>query len=108
MQVLWHGHTLQKRGRVDMRTITIRVPAADLGAEMAAMRKWLDGRPCEPSRFTSRRHGTVLTVCVEFNKDGDGEAFKAYFDREIRRQAGIDAWDRMAQDLEQRLAQNVR
>jgi hypothetical protein len=61
-----------------MRTITIRVPAADLGAEMAAMRKWLDGRPCEPSRFTSRRHGTVLTVCVEFNKDGDGEAFKAY------------------------------
>lgn len=91
-----------------MRTIRIRVPAADLGAEMAAMRKWLDDRTCEPSRFTSRRYGNVLTVCVEFNKDGDGEAFKAYFDRETRRQAGIDAWDRMAEDLEQRLAQNVR
>jgi hypothetical protein len=91
-----------------MRTITIRVPAADLGAQMAAMRKWLDDRTCEPSRFTSRRHGTDLTVCVEFNKDHDGEAFKAHFDREIRREAGIDAWERMAEDLEKRLPQNVR
>jgi hypothetical protein len=93
---------------MDMRTITIRVPAGDLGAEMAAMRKWLDDRPCEPSRFTSRRHGTVLTVCVEFNKDGDSEAFKAHFDREIRRQGRIETWDRMAEVLEQRLAQTVR
>ena len=91
-----------------MRTITIRVPAADLGAEMAAMRKWLDDRPCEPSRFTSRRHGTVLTVCVEFNKDHDGDAFKAHFEREIRRQADVETWNRMAEDLEQRLAQNPR
>ena len=91
-----------------MRTITIRVPAADLGAEMAAMRKWLDDRPCEPSRFTSRRHGNVLTVCAEFNKDHDGEAFKAHFEREIRRQADVETWDRMAEVLEQRLVQNVR
>ena len=91
-----------------MRTIKIRVPAADLGTEMAAMRKWLDDRPCEPSRFTSRRHGTVLTVCVEFNKDHDGEAFKAHFDREIRPQTRGAAWDRIAEDLEQRLAQNPR
>jgi len=32
-----------------MRTIVIRVPAADLAAEMAAMRKWLDEDTCEPS-----------------------------------------------------------
>jgi hypothetical protein len=89
-----------------MRTITIRVPAADLGAEMAAMRKWLDDRPCEPSRFTSRRHGTVLSVCVEFNKDHNCEAFKAHF--EIQRQANVETWDRMAEDLEQRLAENPR
>ena len=91
-----------------MRTIKIRVPAADLGAEMAAMRKWLDDRTCEPSRFTSRRYGAVLTVCIEFNKDHDGEAFKAHFERETRRQADVETWDRMAEDLEQRLAQNVR
>ena len=91
-----------------MRTIKIRVPPADLAAEMAAMRKWLDERTCEPSRFISRCYGKVLTVCVEFNKDRDGEAFKAHFDREIRRQAGVETWDRMAEDLERQLAQNAR
>jgi hypothetical protein len=91
-----------------MRTIKIRVPAADLGAEMAAMRKWLDDRTCEPSRFTSRRYGTVLTVCIEFDKDHDGEAFKAHFERETRRQADVETLDRMAEDLEQRLAENPR
>ena len=91
-----------------MRTIRIRVPAADLGAEMAAMRKWLDDRTCEPSRFTSRRYGNVLTVCVEFNKDRDGDAFKAHFDREMRRHAGIDLGPNGRGALEQRLAQNVR
>jgi hypothetical protein len=91
-----------------MRTIKIRVPAADLGTEMAAMRKWLDDRTCEPSRFTSRRYGAVLTVSIEFNKDHDGEAFKAHFERETRRQADVETWDRMAEDLEQRLAQKPR
>ncbi len=91
-----------------MRTIVIRVPAADLAAEMAAMRKWLDEDTCEPSRFTSRRHGSVLTVCVEFNKDRDGEAFKAHFDREIQRRTVVDTWDQMADDLEERLTQNAR
>jgi hypothetical protein len=91
-----------------MRTITIKMPAADLAGEMAAMRKWLDERTCEPSRFTSRRYGKDLTVCVEFNKDGDGEAFKAQFDPDMRRRAGVEAWDQMAEDLEQRLAQNPR
>lgn len=91
-----------------MRTITISMPAADLAAEMAAMRKWLDERTCEPSRFTSRRYGSVLTICVEFNKDGEGEAFKAHFDRETSRQAGLETWDRMAEDLERRLARNAR
>ena len=54
-----------------MRTIIIRAPAADLSAEMAAMpamRKWLDEQASEPARFTSRRNGDVITVCVEFNK----------------------------------------
>ena len=76
-----------------MRTIIIRMPAADFAAEMAAMRKWLDEHTCEPSRFTSRRHGDVLTVCVEFNKDRDGEAFKAHFDREIQQRMVVDNWD---------------
>jgi len=38
-----------------MRTIIMRVPAAELAAEMPEMRKWLDEHTCEPSRFTSYR-----------------------------------------------------
>jgi hypothetical protein len=85
-----------------MRTIIIRAPAADLSAEMAAMpamRKWLDEQACEPARFTSRRNGNVITVCVEFNKDRGGEAFKAHFDRRYGRRMVVETWDRMADEL---------
>jgi hypothetical protein len=90
-----------------MRAIITRVPTADLAAEMAAMRKWLDEHTCEPSRFTSRRNGNVVTVCVEFKKHRDGEAFKTHFDCEIQRRTVAATWDEMAEDLEQRLAQNA-
>ena len=88
-----------------MRTIKIRVPSADLATEMAAMRKWLDERICELSRFTSRRHGNVVAVCLEFNKDHDADAFRAHFDRDMHRRTTVETLDRMAEDLEQRLAQ---
>lgn len=110
MRRLWRVYTLplHERWRADTRTIVIRTPAGVLATETAKMRKWLDARTCEPSRFTSHRYGNILTLCVEFNKDGDGEAFKAHSDREKRRQAGSETWGRMADDLERRLAQTAR
>ena len=62
-----------------MQTIAIRVRATDLSAEMAAMRKWLDERRCEPSNFTFRRVGDIISIYAVFGKNGDGEAFKARF-----------------------------
>jgi hypothetical protein len=60
-----------------MQTIAIRVRAMDLSAEMAAMRKWLDEHRCEPSNFTFRRFGNIISIYIVFDKDADGEAFKA-------------------------------
>ena len=34
-----------------MRTVTVRVDAADLSRQMAAMREWLDRHRYEPTRF---------------------------------------------------------
>lgn len=91
-----------------MRTIMLRVSATDLGPEMAAMRKWLDEHTCEPSRFTSRRHGNVLSVCIEFNKDGDGDAFNAHFSGGVNQRTVVQTWDHMAEDLERRLADDTK
>jgi hypothetical protein len=62
-----------------MQTIAIRVRARDLSAEMGAMRKWLDEHRCEPANFTFRRFGDIISIYTGFDKDADGEAFKARF-----------------------------
>jgi len=68
-----------------MYTILIRVPASNLAAEMAAMRKWLDKRKCEPLAFQCNRYRNIVAVCVEFERNTEAEAFKARFDGPKRR-----------------------
>jgi len=68
-----------------MYTILIRVPASNLAAEMAAMRKWLDKRKCEPLAFQCNRYRDIVAVCVEFERNTEAEAFKARFDGPKRR-----------------------
>jgi hypothetical protein len=87
-----------------MQTIAIRVRATDLSATMAAMRKWLDDHRCEPSNFTFRRSGNIISIYAVFGKDVDGEAFKARFDAQTRRPEP----DCVAEDLERLLPQNSR
>ena len=87
-----------------MQTIAIRVRAMDLSAEMAAMRKWLDEHRREPSNFTFRRFGNIISIYIVFDKDADGEAFKARFDG---RTQGREP-DSVAEDLKQLLAQESR
>jgi hypothetical protein len=62
-----------------MQTIAIRVSARDLSAAMGAMRKWLDEHRCEPSNFTFRRSGDIISIYAVFGKDTDAEAFRARF-----------------------------
>jgi hypothetical protein len=44
-----------------MQTIAISLRAMQLSAEMTAMRKWLDEHRCEPSNFTFRRSGDIIS-----------------------------------------------
>ena len=62
-----------------MATVMIRMPAADLSNQMAAMREWLNERRYEPSRFACDRYGSIFAVCVDFSKDEEAEAFKDRF-----------------------------
>jgi hypothetical protein len=87
-----------------MQTIAIRVRAKNLSAEMAAMRKWLDEHRCEPANFTFRRFGGIISIYTVFDKDADGEAFKARFHG---RPQGPEP-DSTTEDLAQVLAQNTR
>jgi hypothetical protein len=87
-----------------MQTIAIRLRARDLSAEMAEMRKWLDEHRCEPSNFTFRRFGDIISIYAVFREDADGEAFKARFHG---RPQGPEP-DSVTEDLEQVLAQNTR
>ena len=87
-----------------MQTIAIRVRAMDLSAEMAAMRKWLDEHRCEPSNFTFRRFGNIISIYIVFDKDADGEAFRARFGGQTKRQEP----DTVTEDLERLLPANTR
>ena len=58
------------------------VPGADLAAEMAAMRTWLDERRCEPSKFTCAQEGSNTIISADFNDDAEARAFKYRFDSE--------------------------
>ena len=87
-----------------MQTIAIRVRARDLSAAMAAMRKWLDEHRCEPSNFTFRRFGDIISIYAAFGKDADGQAFKARFHDHTQ---GPEP-DSVPEELERLLAQDTR
>jgi hypothetical protein len=63
-----------------MRTVTVRMDAADLSRQMAAMREWLDRHRYEPASFAFHQRGDAVIVCVEFAIEREGEAFASHFD----------------------------
>jgi hypothetical protein len=63
-----------------MRTVTVRMDAADLSRQMAAMREWLDRHRYEPTRFACDQDGNAVVVSVEFPNEREGEAFASHFD----------------------------
>jgi len=62
----------------------IRVTGADLAAEMASMRTWLDEHRCQPSKFTCAQEGADTVISADFNDDAEAQAFKGRFDSERR------------------------
>jgi hypothetical protein len=69
-----------------MRTVTVRMHAADLSSQMAAMRDWLDYHRYAPTRFVYDQTDNALVISVEFPNDLEGEAFARRFDGQEPRQ----------------------
>jgi hypothetical protein len=63
-----------------MRTITVRLPAAEFSAAMGVMRDWLDQNRCEPSKFKYNQESEAVILSVEFLDDNQAEAFARRFD----------------------------
>ena len=63
-----------------MRTITVRLPAAEFSAAMGLMREWLDQNRCEPSKFKYDQEREAVVLSVEFPNDQQAEAFAKRFD----------------------------
>ena len=69
-----------------MRTVTVRMHAADLSSQMATMRDWLDRHRYAPTRFVYDQTDTALVISVEFPNHLEGEAFARRFDGQKPRQ----------------------
>jgi CRP/FNR family nitrogen fixation transcriptional regulator len=77
------------------RVVETRVPAFAFADTLSEMRRWLDHRRCDPSRFTCVRDGSgAVVVRVEFRSDMEelAEAFKRAFAQSSERTS--DARDR--------------
>jgi hypothetical protein len=66
------------KGR-QMRSVTVRVPAADLGRAMISMRQWLDLNQFEPTRFDCGKRGAEVVLSVAFCTGGAAEKFARQF-----------------------------
>jgi len=62
-----------------MRSVTFRVPAADLARKMVAMREWLDLNGWEPTRFDCRKRGGEVVLLVAFSTGTAAEGFERRF-----------------------------
>ena len=63
-----------------MKSVTVRVLAADLAREMVVMRRWLDRNRYEPMRFDCNQNGREVILSVDFATDAAAEAFAQSFD----------------------------
>jgi hypothetical protein len=62
-----------------VQTVKIRLPAAGLSSEMAAMREWLDRNQHEPARFNCDQDGVDVVVSIDFMLEEAAEAFASRF-----------------------------
>jgi hypothetical protein len=72
-----------------MRSVTVRVLAADLAREMVLMREWLDLNRCEPSRFDCGKKGAEVVLFVAFSSGIAAEGFARRFGGESGASASV-------------------
>jgi hypothetical protein len=65
-----------------VRSVMVRVRAADLSLEMISMRKWLDHNHCESTKFGCDQDGDAIVLSIGFTADAVADAFASRFDGE--------------------------
>ena len=63
-----------------MRSVTIRLNAAEFSAAMTMIREWLDANWYEPTRYKYEHHEDEVIVTVDFRTEMAAEAFAMRFD----------------------------
>ena len=78
-----------------MRSITVRIRAAEFSATMTAISEWLDANRYEPTRYKYDHDEDAVLVTVDFPVEVAAQAFAMRFDRVYRlplRAASPDSW----------------
>jgi hypothetical protein len=63
-----------------MRSVTIRIPAAEFFGTMTAIAKWLDVNGYEPTRYKYTHHEDAVLVTVDFSAEMAAKVFAIRFD----------------------------
>ena len=63
-----------------MRSVTVRICAAEFSATIAAVSEWLRANQCEPTRYKYEEHEDAVLVTVDFADETGAEAFATRFD----------------------------
>jgi hypothetical protein len=63
-----------------MRSVTVRLNAAEFSAAMNTIAEWLDANRYEPTRYKYDHHQDTIDVTVDFTTEVAAEAFAARFD----------------------------
>jgi hypothetical protein len=75
-----------------MHTIGIRLPAAEMATELAAMRKWLAEHGYEPAKFSYNRYGNTVSVYLTFEEEAAAKAFRSRLDSQQRHRPSEGTW----------------
>ena len=63
-----------------MRSVTVRIRAAEFSATMTAIGEWLDANRYEPTRYKYNHNKDAVLVTVDFPEAVAAEAFAMRFD----------------------------
>ena len=62
-----------------MRSVTVRLNAAEFSAAMNTIAEWLEVNRYEPTRYKYDHHEDAVVVTVDFSAEAAAEAFAARF-----------------------------
>ena len=67
------------RGEI-MRSVTVRLNAAEFSAGITMIGEWLEANRHEPTRYKYDHHEDAVVVTIDFSTEMAAEAFAARFD----------------------------